>query len=139
MSTATDAGILAGCCAVVWLAIAPVAARTGWWVRFLLSLGGAGATTVAAVAIGRWRQHVRPTAAGVAITFGGMCVFWTLTALQRRGRAGAPEVTDPGPAVAGPQPVPSSTASSLTRRERRMAGRRRFPVPYRRRGARVDA
>src|SRR3982074_3355476 len=98
MPTATDAGILAGCCAVVWLAIAPVAARTGWGGRVLLLLRRAGASTTGA----------RPHGRGAAIPFGGMCVFWTLTALQRRGRAGAPEVTDPGPAVAGPQPVPSS-------------------------------
>jgi hypothetical protein len=143
MRTVTDAAMVAGSCAVVWVLITPLLARGPWFVRFVLYAAAAGATTAAATAVGRWHQHLRPTITSVGVTFGGMCVFWLLVALQRRGRARCtPELVislvdeEVVPSTDGVTRVPTDT---LTRRERRLAQRRRFPVPHRRHRERVDA
>jgi hypothetical protein len=143
MRIVADAATVAGSCAVAWLLITPLLARVPWFVRFVLYALAAGATAAAATAVGRWRQHVRPTITSVGVTFAGMCLFWILVALQRRSRArSTPELVV---SLVDEQVAPSTdgvacvATDTLTRRERRLAQRRRFPVPHRRHRERVDA
>lgn len=155
MRTAADAGILAGCCALLWLIAAPLAVRLRWFARVPLYAVAAAGSTAAAAALGHWREHVQLTAAGVGGTFAGMCAFWLLVALQGRrhgaGRTVEASAMEPieetpggpdGPAGAG-TPTPNTPAdgaaldsagadATLTRRQRRLAQRRRMPVPRRR-------
>ncbi len=139
MNTLADAGILAGCCAAVWLLVAPLARRRGWFGRVALYAVGAALTTAAALAIGRWREHVRLTPAAAGVVGGGMCAFWILVALQRTrpadpGAAATSSSTERGvqPATTAAEADGARGGAGLTRRERRLANRRRFPGPHRR-------
>lgn len=154
MRTAADAGILAGCCALLWLLVAPLAARVRWFTRIPLYAIAAAASTAAAGALGKWREHVRLSPAGVGATFGGMCVFWALVGYQgrgqRRGRTADVAVaatasfgetmTSPVPSAADAPGSGDPTAGpTMTRRERRLAHRRRVAVPRRKKGDASDA
>jgi hypothetical protein len=129
MTTVADAGILAGCCGVLWLLLALMLRRAGWFGRAVAFTVAAAATTGAAVALGTWREHRRTTVTSAAATFGGMCVFWLLAALQTRRAAvltlDDPPVELPSEQVpAGPVPASESGEDALSRRERRLAHRR---------------
>ena len=60
MTTVADAGILAGCCGVLWLLLALMVRRAGWFGRAVAFTVAAAATTGAAVALGTWRDAGYP-------------------------------------------------------------------------------
>ncbi|HEY7134964.1 MAG TPA: hypothetical protein VIB48_07855 [Acidimicrobiia bacterium] len=141
MRTLADAALVAAFCGLLWLVVRPLTRAAAGHALVQVALYGAAAavTTAAAVAVGAWREDLRPTVTSVGATFGGMCAFWALARAQAgsgppRGEAHRATATEPStPATeittatgwtekrAGSSG--DATLPTMTRRERREARR----------------